>query len=76
MTLIERHGWEAESVEQRDRKLRFSDGDHADYLPVGQWLVAMEHCQQGHTMEDFGDPCYCGSDNCAYCAKCGVESHD
>lgn len=25
---------------------------------------------------DLGDPCFCGSDNCAMCEFCGDENHD
>lgn len=29
-----------------------------------------------HAMADTGDPCWCGSDNCEVCVKCGATNHD
>lgn len=29
-----------------------------------------------HDWIDTGDPCWCGSDNCAVCLICGEENHD
>lgn len=29
-----------------------------------------------HDWMDTGDPCWCGSDNCAVCLICGEENHD
>lgn len=29
-----------------------------------------------HDMIGTGDPCWCGSDNCEVCLKCGLENHD
>lgn len=29
-----------------------------------------------HEMRDTGDPCWCGSDNCEVCIKCGAQNHD
>ncbi len=57
-------------------KLRFENGYGIDFLPPGQWLLAYEHCREFHHFQTTGDPCWCGSDNCGYCARCGVEGHD
>ena len=29
-----------------------------------------------HDLADTGDPCWCGSDNCSICLKCGQQNHD
>lgn len=82
MTVATDHLWNkhldaAKAAEVSGSKLKFREPHRGtDYLPVGQWLLAMEHCQDGHAWQMFGDPCYCGSNNCDYCAQCGVEHHD
>lgn len=59
-------------------RLAFRDSFRGeDYLPLGQWLLAMEHCRYGHDWQLFGSHHFgCPSDNCDYCARCGVEHHD
>ncbi len=32
--------------------------------------------EPGHDWISTGDPCWCGSDNCAVCLICGEENHD
>lgn len=43
-----------------------------------RWLRwnLLEFRKETHAWYDLGDPCYCGSDNCAKCRVCGIESHD
>lgn len=66
----------AERDERYPGKLKFANGYGTEWFPPGQWLLAREWCTEAHSFQTTGDPCWCRSDNCAYCARCGVESHD
>lgn len=64
-----------------DLTIRYDGKDlhfEADWLD--EVLNAYFEREQGKPHEhefnvDLGDPCFCGSDNCAAC-MCGVENHD
>ncbi len=44
---------------------------------LSQWLRALAICSwRGQRWKDNGDPCWCGSDNCAICLGCTYQVHD
>lgn len=56
----------------RGYKMALAEGVVRNVLPE----CSSDIHSKEHDMADLGDPCFCGSDNCEICVKCGAQNHD